>query len=332
MPKMISVVVPVYNNAPTLAETCQQIVDVHAHRFDDLDLEIVFVNDGSKDDSWEELKRLKTTHGNKIVLLNLSRNFGQMGALFAGFNRARGDAVVCVSADLQDPISLMGDMVDYWKQGTEIVIGYRQNRTDGLSARLGSNIAYAIVRLTYPQLPKGGFDYWLMSKRVNKLFCSLKGRHTFLQGYLLSLGFRKILIPYTRRQRKVGKSGFKLRYKIKIIIDFLVDGSYLPIRFMSGFGAITACCGFVYSLLIAYGWYMHRTPFPGWAPLMILVLIIGGMIMIMQGVIGEYIWRMHDNIKEFPLFIIDEEISKDTASSQRELDEGTSRKVIDPVS
>src|SRR3569833_576741 len=108
MAQTISVVVPVYNNQPTLAETCGQILQVHGREFSDLQLEIIFVNDGSTDGSWEELQHLQRLHSDTISLINLSRNFGQLGALYAGFNHARGDAVICVSADLQDEISLMG--------------------------------------------------------------------------------------------------------------------------------------------------------------------------------------------------------------------------------
>ncbi len=304
MSQIISVVVPVYNNQPTLVETCRQIVEVHERNFKDLELEVMFVNDGSTDKSWEELLRLKDIYNEQISLLNLSRNFGQFGALFAGFNHARGDAVICVSADLQDPISLMAKMVAYWKNNTEIVICYRENRTDGFFSRIFSNLAHSVARVSFSELPKGGFDYWLMSRKVCKLLCSVKGRHNFLQGYLLSLGFSKALIPYTRMQRKVGKSGYSFGKKLNIVFNFLVD-SYLPIRFMSSLGAVISLCGVIYSLLIVYTWLMDQTPFSGWAPLMIMSMMIGGFLMIMLGVIGEYIWRIYDNLKDFPLFIVE---------------------------
>src|SRR5258708_5624101 len=131
MSQTISVIVPVYNNHPTLKETCRQILEVHQRDFSDLELEVVFVNDGSTDKSWEELERLQRLHKDKISLINLSRNFGQLGALFAGFNNARGDVIISVSADLQDPICLMAKMVAYWKNDTEIVICYREHRIEG---------------------------------------------------------------------------------------------------------------------------------------------------------------------------------------------------------
>ncbi len=308
MSKTISVVVPVYNNQQTLDETCRQIIEVHKACFSDFDIEILFVNDGSQDNSWEELLRLKRCYPEKISLINLSRNFGQLGALFAGLNHAKGDAVMCISADLQDPISLMSEMVAYWRNGTEIVICHRQSRKDGFFRNYFSKCAYNLARLSCSELPSGGFDYWLMSRRVCKLLCSSKGRHNFMQGYLLSMGFSKAFIPYIRIQRKVGKSGYSLSKKIKIVIDFLVDSSYLPIRLMSCIGGLVSFSGMVYSLMIIYAWVTHQTPFHGWAPLMIMMMMIGGMLMMMLGIIGEYIWRIYDNIKDFPLFIVDEKL------------------------
>jgi polyisoprenyl-phosphate glycosyltransferase len=304
MSEIISVVVPVYNNQPTLGETCRQIMEIHESSFKELELEVIFVNDGSTDGSWEELLRLKDHYKERVSLIKLSRNFGQAGALFAGFNNARGDAVICVSADMQDPISLMAKMVAYWKNNTEIVICYREDRNDGFLPRKLSNYAYSIARASYPELPKGGFDYWLMSSKVCRMLCSFKGRHNFVQGYLLSIGFSKAFIPYTRTKRKVGRSGYSFGNKLKMVVDFLVDSS-LPIRFMSGLGAAFSICGFAYSLLIAYSWLMHRTPFSGWAPLMVITMMIGGMLMIMLGIIGEYIWRIYDNLRDFPLYIIE---------------------------
>jgi dolichol-phosphate mannosyltransferase len=238
-------------------------------------------------------------------LINLSRNFGQLGALYAGFNHARGDAVICVSADLQDEISLMGKMVGYWKNDTEVVICYREHRDEGFLSRKFSNIAYAIARISSPELPTGGFDYWLMSRKVCDMLCSFKGRHNFLQGYLLSVGFSRAFIPYTRAARKVGRSGFSFGKKLKIVIDFVVDSSYLPIRFMSGLGVLVSLCGVVYSVLIVYAWLIQKTPFEGWAPLIMITMLIGGVVMIMLGVIGEYIWRIYDNLRDFPLFIVE---------------------------
>jgi glycosyltransferase involved in cell wall biosynthesis len=309
MPRTVSVVVPVYNNQETLEETTRQILAVHEGRFGDLRLEMVFVNDGSTDGSWNELLRLKSLHDDKITLLNLSRNFGQQGALFAGFSQMRGDAVICVSADLQDPIELIGNMVESWRSGIEVVICYRQARSDGFASQAFSAFAYFVLRASNPEIPKGGFDYWLMSRRACKLVCSLKGRDHSLQGDVLGVGFSRAFIPYTRLPRRVGRSGYTFWKKLTIVLDFLVTASYLPIRCLSVVGAVMAFGGAVYSLLIVYAWYTQRTPFEGWAPLMILQMVMGGVIMLMLGAIAEYVWRVYDSLKDFPAFIIEQRLA-----------------------
>ena len=283
----------------------------HSENFEQYALEILCVNDGSKDASWQVLQNLKRRYPSVMTLVNLSRNFGQYGALHAGFSRAKGDAMICISADLQDPTSLIPQMVKHWAAGTEVVICYREQRQDGALRRIFSKAAYSVARLSYPDLPQGGFDYWLMSRRVCDLLNGFKGRHNFIQGYLTALGFSKTFIPYVRRERPHGKSGYTLAKTFKITIDFFVDSSYLPIRAMSLLGAIFTLGGFIYSLLILWAWANGKTPFLGWAPLMIMVMVIGGMLMMMLGVIGEYIWRIYDNIKDFPVYIVDDEKKSD---------------------
>ncbi|AWW49188.1 glycosyltransferase family 2 protein [Polynucleobacter paneuropaeus] len=302
---LLSIVIPVFNNSKTLEKIFDQILTVWEKSFGDLQIEVIFVNDGSSDDSRKVIERLQRS--NKIVqLVNLSRNFGQLGALMAGFKNAKGDAIICISADLQDPVELMGKMVNHWLNGgAEIVICHRQGRLDGLSASLASKVAYKISRLTYTELPLGGFDYWLMTKRINNMLLEFKGRHNFLQGYLVSLGFSKTFIPYVRRQREVGKSGYSLSKKIKIVYDFIVDTSHLPIQLISLVGFIFSAISIIYTFFIFYAWYCGETPFKGWAPIMIAILLTGGLIMMMLGIIGEYIWRIYDNQRDFPAYIID---------------------------
>ncbi len=315
----LTVVVPVYNNEKTLVELSERVFSHIDGVFPQIEIEILFVNDGSTDGSWQELVKINQRFGPKIKLVNLVRNFGQLGALHAGFQFATGDVVICISADLQDPIELMAEMLQKWQQGNDLVMAYRQKRKDGVLTAFFSKFAYSVARVTYPELPVGGFDYWLMSQRICQLMTTFKGRHNFIQGYLLAIAHQKAFIPYTRIQRKFGKSGYNFSKKFKIVIDFLVDTSYLPIRFMSIVGALLAGAGMVYSVMITYAWLNNQTPFAGWAPLMIMLMVIGGMILLMLGVIGEYIWRIYDNSKDFPHFLVQEVVgvsSADTRNSQ----------------
>ncbi|HPF59836.1 MAG TPA: glycosyltransferase family 2 protein [Candidatus Competibacteraceae bacterium] len=310
--KNISVVIPVFRNQETIEETCLQIFNVYQQTFSQHELEIVLVDDGSDDDSYKKLLSIYERYPEKIVIVKLSRNFGQLFAILAGYSIARGDAIITISADLQDPVSLMADMVAHWEQGNEIVVAYRQGREDDIAARLFSKAAYSVAKKANPNMPSGGFDYLLLSRKAVDLLKAFHGRHRFFQGDVLWLGLKTVFIPYIRKKRKFGKSGWSFSRKIKYFIDLILDSSYLPIRLMSAVGVITALTGCVYAIAIVYAWLVNQTPFQGWAPLMIIVLLVGGMIMTMLGVIGEYLWRIYDDVRERPMYVIDKIICDET--------------------
>jgi dolichol-phosphate mannosyltransferase len=312
--KRISIVVPVFRNKETVGETCRQAMNVHEQHFPHLGLEILFVDDGSADDTWEELQRLQHAHPQFVSLLKLSRNFGQVSAILAGYDAAQGDAVITISADLQDPVSLMAEMVAQWERGQEVVIAHRESRNDDVAATLFSRIAYGIARRANPRIPPGGFDYLLLSRRAALTLVSFRGRHRFFQGDVLWLGLPTTFLPYARERRKHGISGWSFAKKFKYFTDLILDSSYFPIRLMSSLGFLTASAGLVYALVIVATWFFNQTPFTGWAPIMILLLVIGGLIMMMLGVIGEYLWRIYDDVKERPIYLVEQHTSRQNAS------------------
>ena len=300
---LISIVIPVYNNEGSLAPTHELISSVFAKDLPDCQLEIVFVNDGSRDGSYDRLLQLRE-QDKRVKVLSFTRNFGQMAAMLAGFNEATGDAVINISADLQDPIELMPEMVGRWKGGAEIVAGYRKSREDPLLARVFSRMAYGLMRVTLPSLPQGGFDYVLMDRKVMDFFNSVDVRHRFFQGDLLWSGYRVSFIPYARRCREHGTSQYTFFKKLKNLFDALLDSSYLPIRFISLMGILTSFAGLLYSGTVVAAWYMGGTPFTGFAPIMIAIMLVGGMIMTMLGILGEYVWRIYDEIRKKPNYLI----------------------------
>lgn len=305
MKKIISVVVPVFRNRDTLYKTFEGVSAVHQEKFPSLGLEVVFVDDGSDDGSWDELCRLNAQYPEEVSIVKLSRNFGQVSAILAGYAAAKGDAVVTLSADLQDPIPLIATMVEHWEKGIEVVVAHRETRNDDTASTLFSKIAYGIARSANPRIPQGGFDYLLLSRRAAQLMCSFKGRHRFFQGDVLWLGLSTTFIPYERLRRPVGKSGWSFAKKFKYFTDLILDSSYFPIRLMSSLGFLTATAGLIYALAIVWFWFQDRTPFSGWAPLMVTLLVIGGLIMMMLGVIGEYLWRIYDDVKLRPLYVVE---------------------------
>ena len=301
--KTISFVIPVYRNEGAVTLTYRKIKGALAESLPGYGYEFVFVDDGSDDGSLEELLRLREADPH-VRVISFTRNFGQMAAILAGLKGATGDLVLHLSADLQDPVELIPRMVHDFESGSEVVIGHRANREDALSSRVTSRLFYGIIRLSFPQIPSGGFDYVLMARHVVDSFNSIEVRNRFFQGDLLWLGYKTTFIPYTRARRTIGRSQYTFAKRLKNSLDAILDSSYLPIRFISAAGALVALIGFLYALDIAYWRFTHDVPFPGQAPIMILLLMIGGVLMIMLGIIGEYVWRIYDEVKKKPNYIV----------------------------
>ena len=299
----ISFVIPVYQNEGAISKTYEKIQLVFASNLQGYEYEIVFVDDGSTDKSLEEILSLRKDDL-RVKLIAFTRNFGQMAAMLAGFKDATGDAIINISADLQDPIDLIPQMVEKWRGGAETVICYRIDRADTFMAKISSRLAYSVLRMSFPQIPPGGFDFVLMDRKVMDEFNSVDVRHRFFQGDLLWTGYRTSFIPYARLQRTIGKSQYNFGKKLKNFLDALLDASYLPIRFISLMGIITSLLGVLYSFTILISWLKGDTPFQGWAPLMIVILLVGGMIMVMLGVIGEYVWRINEEVRKRPNYVI----------------------------
>jgi glycosyltransferase involved in cell wall biosynthesis len=301
--KRISFVLPVYRNEHAVTLTYQQIRQVMTAELQRYGYEIVFVDDGSDDGSPAELAAIKA--GDEHVrIVTFTRNFGQMAAILAGLKQATGDMIIQLSADLQDPIALVPQMVAEHERGSEVVACHREHREDPWSRRVTSRALYAILRLSLPQIPAGGFDYILLDRRVVDAFNAVEVRNRFFQGDVLWFGYKTTFIPYTRPKRTIGRSQYTFSKKLKNSIDAILDSSYLPIRFMSLLGVLTAFVGFLYAVDIVYGRLRHNIPFTGWAPIMILILVIGGVLMLMLGIIGEYVWRIYDEVKGKPNYVV----------------------------
>ncbi len=301
--KLVSFVVPVYRNEKAVSLTYEKIRSVFATTLSQYDYEIVFVDDGSDDGSLPELVGLRNADP-RVKIITFTRNFGQMAAMLAGFKQASGDAIINISADLQDPVELIPQMLQRWAGGSEIVICYRTDRADTMASKLFSHMAYSLLRVSIPQIPPGGFDFVLMDRKVLDTFNAIDVRNRFFQGDLLWSGYRTSFIPYVRLKRTIGRSQYNFWKKTKNFIDAFLDASYFPIRFISAAGVVTSLAGAIYSLTVVGSWLMGATPFSGWAPLMMVILFIGGLIMIMLGVIGEYVWRVYDEVRKKPNYVI----------------------------
>jgi glycosyltransferase involved in cell wall biosynthesis len=311
--KLISLGIAVYQNAGSLHGLVDEILEAFGKGLPGVKFEIVFVNDGSTDGSAEVLSDLAAKHPGIISVVHFTRNFGQLFAMIAAVDHARGDAVISVSADQQDPISVAVEMVRLWQAGSEIVIAHRANREDGLAAKAFSSLAYGFLRLSTPSLPPGGFDYFLLDRRAADNIRAQRNRNRFFQTDVLGLGYRTAFIPYTRRARSHGRSQYSLWGRIRSLVNATVDSSYLPIRAMSTIGVVFVALGMLYAISVAIARFFGQVPAGGYAVIVILLLTIGGLIILMLGILGEYVWRIYDELRGKPLYIVDKVIGREAS-------------------
>ena len=305
--KTVSVVVPVYYNSDSLPLLLDrlQVVEQQLLARHDVQLQLIFVNDGSRDGSQDALLRIKALRPETTVV-RLSRNFGAVHASRTGFKFVQGDAFVIIAADLQDPPELLLEMVPQWLAGRKFVIAVRESREDPLGSRIYSWLYYRFLRLlVLPGYPEGGFDIALMDRAMLEPMrnCS-KNAFTPLLAYWL--GHEPSVVHYHRPKREHGKSRWTFRKKFKTFFDVMLGFSVTPIRMISAIGGIVAGASFIYGLMIVVGAAMGRIPVIGYASLVSLITFLLGLIILMLGIIGEYLWRIFDEVNLRPETVIDE--------------------------
>ena len=304
---IISIIIPVYCNEESLKELYKFINDEVIIKNENIQFEIIFVDDGSNDNSFKILQDIYCENRPKVKVIKFSRNFGQAEAWSAGLNYCSGNYAVIISADLQDPPELINTMIEIvHNNNSDIVIANREGRDESLFRVITSKIFYSIMRLlSFKNMPLGGFDYFLISRRVINIIVNDKDSNPFIQGKVLYAGFQPVFIPYRRRKRPYGKSKWTFSLKINMLLDAILSYSYLPIRIMSVMGLLISAAGFLYAIIIIISYFHNNVPFPGWAPLMILILVLSGFQMLMLGIIGEYLWRTLDQTRGRFKYIID---------------------------
>lgn len=302
----VSVVVPVYFNErslPSLFEALQQVETGLRER--GLGLELIFVDDGSRDGSLAALREIKRRRpATKVV--KLTRNFGAVHASKTGMRFVTGDCFLVLAADLQDPPELILEMADHWRQGAKFVICVRQDRQDSPAAILFSKLYYLLLRLfVVRDYPPGGYDPGLMSRDfLPYMLDSGKNVNTPLFAYWL--GFEPVKIYYTRRKRLHGKSRWTFLKRVKFFVDSILGFSIVPIRLMSLFGALVSLASFGYGAVIAVNALRGMADVPGFPTLVVIISFLLGVVIMMLGIIGEYIWRIFDEVSRRPEAVIDE--------------------------
>jgi dolichol-phosphate mannosyltransferase len=314
---LLSVVTPGYNeaaNLPLLYERLRRVLDGL-----DLDWEWVVVDDHSADGTFAVIADL-ARRDRRVRGLRLARNFGSHAGLSCGLHHVRGQAAVVMAADLQDPPETLPELVEHWRGGAQVVWAARARREgETLGTRLFSRLYYGLMRHVagMKNMPATGADFFLIDRRVIEAFRQFPENNVSILALITWMGFRQATVSYTKQARVHGRSGWTLRKKLKLLVDSVTSFSSLPIRLMSYAGAAIALVGFVYCLVVLMNGLAGRTP-TGWAPLMAVVLVLGGVQMLMLGMLGEYVWRALDESRRRPRYLIEDMTpARDEAREQR---------------
>lgn len=300
----LSIVVPVYYNADTLELLYE---DMQKKVLDKLEAyEIVFVDDGSGDNSWDVMNGLRERDPH-IKCVKLSRNFGEHAALLAGLSASSGDCAVTKQADLQEDSTLILEMYESWKRGNKVVLAVRKERRENPVKVFFANLYYKLIRsMVNKNMPAGGCDCYLVDRKVIEVLERLDEKNSSLTLQVMWVGFQTDMVYFVRQDREVGKSRWTLGKKVKLVMDSVMSFSYFPLRFMCGLGVVFNIFAVILLVTVLVEKLTRGTPIVGWASLMCVILCSSGLLMLMLGILGEYIWRTLDAARTRPPYIVDE--------------------------
>lgn len=304
MNKLISYVFPIYNetdNIQLLYSTMVKLLSKNKqYRY-----EMIFINDGSKDDSLNKLITIQQ-NDKQVVVLDFSRNFGHQIAVTAGLDYAKGDAVIIMDSDMQDPPKVSFELIKQWEKGYDVVFAQRRSRKDTPFKKITASLYYKTLRkLADIDIPKNTGDFRLIDRQVVDQLKNFKEHNRFLRGMVSFVGFKQIAVQFDRDERHAGKTGYPLKKMIKFAADGIFSFSSYPLRLVRNLGffiALLSFAGIIYaiSLKIFFPSYVVE----GWAFIVISILFMGGIQLIMLGLIGSYIGRIYNEAQNRPLYII----------------------------
>ncbi|MGA2916328.1 MAG: glycosyltransferase family 2 protein [Sedimentisphaerales bacterium] len=299
-----SIIIPVYNSKEILETLVEKVSNIM--READLHFEIVFVDDGSHDNSFEEIKRLASIHS-VIRGFRLSRNFGHQAALMVGLQESRGELVAIMDDDLQDPPELLPKLFQTVNDDVDIAYGVRKKRKEGILKRFLYFVFYRILKfLSHIDIPLDAGDFCAMKRCVVNVLLQLREANPFLRGIRAWIGFKQVGVEYERAVRHKGKSGYSLRGYINLAITGLIMFSYIPLRIATYLGIFAAGISFLYAIVIITYWIFIPFNVPGYLSLVAIITLLGGVQLISIGIIGEYIARLNDNVRKWPVAIVAE--------------------------
>ena len=309
--KKISWIVPCFNEEESIYQTIKRLVDV-SNSINEFKWEIIIIDDGSSDRSRLIVKEIMNEY--KLVkLICFSRNFGHQYAVQAGLNFSNGDAAVVIDADLQDPPEIVGEMIDYWKKGYDVVYGRRMKRySESIFKRLTALIYYRILNLLSEiDIPLDAGDFRLIDRKVIKALQEMPERGRYLRGLIAWCGFKQIDVPYERAGRLAGRSKYSLKKMIIFALEGITAFSRRPLRLATFFGIFCAIGSFLLTLFVIYIRLFTNSWIQGWAGLAVGILFLSGVQLISLGILGEYIGRIFEEAKSRPMYFVEESFGFD---------------------
>ena len=304
--KLISIVIPCYNEEEVISETLNRL-KIFCSELTELDVELIFVDDGSRDRT-REILRNYASEDSRIKVICFARNFGHQIAVTAGIDAAVGDAVVLIDADLQDPPEVVHKMIAKWKAGYDVVYGTRTERPGESAFKLATARGFyrLLNKLSDVPIPLDTGDFRLMSRAVVDTLRAMPERDRFVRGMVSWVGFKQVALPYKRAERFAGESKYPLRKMLRFATDGILSFSTKPLQLSVALGMASAALSLIG---IAYALFLRiftNTWVEGWTALMIAVLFIGGVQLVSIGILGEYIGRIYSEIKKRPLYVVQE--------------------------
>lgn len=301
--KFLSVVIPVYNEQEVITETFKRLSKALYNL--DMDVEYIFINDGSKDDTYIKLKEISMT-SSAVKVINFSRNFGHQIAITAGMDFSKGDAVVVIDADLQDPPEVILKMVEKWKEGYEVVYGKRSHREgETFFKKFTAKMFYRVIdNITDVKLPVDVGDFRLIDRKVCNAMKSLPERARYVRGLVSWVGFNQTSVEYVREKRFAGETKYPLRKMIKLATDGIISFSYRPLKLATFMGMLVSAFSFIYLIIILCQKLFTNSTVDGWASTMAVSLFFNGVMLIVIGIMGEYVGRIYEEVKARPLYLV----------------------------
>jgi dolichol-phosphate mannosyltransferase len=301
----LTIIIPIYNeekNIPVLYPRLKKVVEGM-----NVSHEFIFINDGSKDDSISLIKELAKSD-QCIRYINFSRNFGHQIAVTAGIDSSRGDAVVIIDADLQDPPELIAEMYTKMKEGFQVVYARRRKRAgESFMKKYTAKLFYrTLSKITSINIPLDTGDFRIMDRKIVEVLKEMPEQQKFLRGQIAWVGFNQTYIEYDRDERNAGETGYTYKKMMRFALDGITSFSNLPLKFATVAGFVVSGVAFFISLYALYSRFISKDYVPGWTSLILAVLFIGGVQLISIGIIGEYMSRMSANVRKRPLYIVED--------------------------